>query len=324
MKYQVSDPIWQSFGIDSFEGYCEKIIVTAKFHSHVPNDIIEDFASAEYMMAYAYYHYPLYHEAFSKVLRIIELAVKTRCSQLNIPVEWHNPKRNRNEKKVLKTLMDELQVVEQEKELATRFEIARSLRNSLMHPTQYSHSGALSRDYIKQAIILLNTLFLPGSLFTLFRNECKRIQLLLTPFSEKPIVLEHSNKRYLITHVSCEAAYRTDEKWNYLIIGYPIMLNATELLSQHSYLKLFSFVAKEINIVGNDLEIICSSRDEKIHINLTINPKNISVFEEYKTGLSSVTETDRKMYEHYTAHQVGEIENSFWYENLWKIKLEQL
>lgn len=321
MRYQIPDSIWTSFGINSFEKYCENVIVTAKFHSSVPNDIIEDFASAEYMMAYAYYHYPLYHEAFSKVLRIIEMAVKERCDQLNIPIEEYNAKRSRNEKKALKKLMDELQAVETEKELTKKFEVARSLRNSLMHPTKYSHSGALSRNYIKQAVTLLNTLFLPGHIFTLFSCECKQMQLLLASFSNKPIVLEHSNRRYLITGVSCEAAYKVAEQRYYLIIGYPIMLSTNNFLSQHSYLKLFSFVAKEVNITGNNLEVICRDGNDKIHINLTSNPKDISIFEEYQAGLNSVLETDRKMYEHHTAHQVGEIESNFWYENLWRMEL---
>ena len=70
-----------------FDTYCVKSVVKGLFHPSVPKDVIDAYEVAEYMMAHAYYHWPLYDESFTKLLLITEMAIKIRCVHFGIPVE---------------------------------------------------------------------------------------------------------------------------------------------------------------------------------------------------------------------------------------------
>ena len=65
------------------------------------------------------------------MLRIIEMAVKRRCQQLNISLEAGTTKNGKTitRKKVLKELMTDIVSIEPGKMLQDQFEAARSLRN---------------------------------------------------------------------------------------------------------------------------------------------------------------------------------------------------
>ena len=123
MEYHVPDNRWQIFGMDNFANYVEKAVVKGQFHPSVPADIVEAYKMAEYMMAHAYYHYPLYHEALSKVLRIIEMAVKFRCQQIKINLTQIAKRKGKQEegKRVLKHLMDDIAKAEPVKKLERQF-----------------------------------------------------------------------------------------------------------------------------------------------------------------------------------------------------------
>jgi hypothetical protein len=319
MEYHKPDDRWDIFGIKSFEDYCENAIVKAKFHPDVPADINEAFAMAEYMMAHSYYHYPLYHEAFSKVLRIIEMAVKLRCTQLAIPLEQMNAKRKRIEKRVLKALMDDLIKAEPTKKLQSQFEVARSLRNSTMHPDRHIYSGAMTKNYIKQSITLLNTLFLPESVFIQFQNELSRAQRQLSLLHKAPFILEKADKRYLIEKASLEAAIQIGDQWFYLLAGHPVILNANENLSNHNYIKPLCLQIKNMSCIDDKLRAVHEEDNWEILLYSTRHRTNIETYEAYQRELGAVDENDREMYRHYMSHEIGEVENDFWYQKLWSV-----
>jgi hypothetical protein len=318
MRYHIPDKRWESFDILSFEDYQHKAIVEGRFHPLVPNDIVEDFLSAEYMMAHSYYHYPLYHEALSKVLRMIEMGIKFRCRQLQIPLEKQNSSNSRVEKRPLKQLMDDLVRTEPAKDMAIRFEVSRSLRNSLMHPTQFMFSGAMSKGYIKQSITLLNTLFLPDTLFDVFKNEHNKFQKLIEPFKENVFILTASGKRYLVSRVSCESV-KVGEQWQYLLVAHPVMKYAAGDLTKYCNSELFSFVVLEAVMINKSLEFACLNAEEKITIQPTNHRQNLKLYEEYKAVIASLSDIHRQMYFHHIDHQVGEITNNFLYDTFDRI-----
>jgi hypothetical protein len=315
MEYHIRDERWELFELRSFEAYCDAAVVKGLFHPCVPEDIKEAFTIAEYIMAHSYYHYPLYHEALSKVLRIIEMAVKIRCNQLDIPLEIINSEKRKN----LKRLMDELIAAEPAKKLKQQFEVARSLRNSLMHPDRHTYSGAIAKSYIKQTVSLLNTLFLPEGIFPLFENNLQKVQNSLTQYQKSALTLEGSGSIYMLSAVDIEANVRIENNWIYLLVGLPVMSDALDNLKNHRYVKPIGFFISDLIINKEDILCIETKSKRPIRIKWSDNLEHLEIFKDFHDALEVLDDTDRLMYETNTSHEVGEMENVFLYENLYKV-----
>jgi len=71
------DELWKIFpSIKSRKDFMRNWVIWGNFHSGVPKDILNSFETAEYIMAHAWYHWPMYDAALVKVLGILEMAVK--------------------------------------------------------------------------------------------------------------------------------------------------------------------------------------------------------------------------------------------------------
>jgi hypothetical protein len=322
MNYHESDNRWTIWGIHDFETYCGQAVVEGRFHPSVPKDVREAFVMAEYMMAHAYYHYPLYHEAFSKVLRIIEMGVKLRCQQLGIDLECMNPKRQRKEKKVLKVLMDDLIKAEPAKDLENPFAVARNLRNSEMHPDRHTYSGTMTKSYIKNAINLLNTLFLPPTLFESLDRQLKGIKKELEAYQKGLFVLEMEGGRYLVEGVEAEAAMNMDGEAHYLLVGYPIILNVYENFTQHSYVKPLLVDVSGLQVNAEGIHAIAINSGKEVQVTRSKDTANEDRYQHYLSELDMVSEQDKTMYRHHNSHEVGKKETDFWYDRLWKLNIE--
>ncbi len=323
MKYHTVDERWGLFGFENFESYCQNLIVKGSFNSKVPDDVVSEYTSAEYMMAHAYYFYPLYHEAFSKVLRIIEMAVKLRCSQRNIQLKMVRKRNGKEhfENRVLKHLMDDLAKDEPQKELGIRFDVARNLRNSLMHPDAHVISGALSRGYIMQAINLLNTLFLEEAVIAFFQQELNNINQRIKPFNEGLFVLKLNEKRYLIKGLRVAANIFIDGKWDYLVVALPIMLNPLENLQSHSYIKPLAVIASALTcITEHELHIVDKITGQLIFLETTDQSENLKIYNNYSKAVQTITERDRSMYLINSENEIDKLAEQFWYEKLCLIK----
>lgn len=320
LEYHIPDDRWETFGLPDYESYLKSVLVKGLFCSKVPKDIIEAFTVCEYMMAHAYYHYPLYDEAMSKVLRTIEMAVKFRCKDLNIPLEVTHASGKAPKKRVLKLLMDEVSKAEPLKDLEWRFTVTRNLRNSLMHPDRHSYSGAMSRDFIKGAVTVLNTLFLPESMFKTIKERVVQKNSELSAFKNGLCILHNDDKRYLIEEVDIKAATFAMGHWHYLLIGIPIMLNPLENLTEHRYLQPLAFVVNDLRM--SDLKIIAKEGASNIEISIyhTSNPENLKIYNDYLEALQKVEPVDLETYKHYMKYEAGKLEADFYYKHLWKVE----
>ena len=78
--------LWKVFGAKNRKEYLEKYVIEGRFHSAVPQDVVEAYITAEYIMAHAYYHWAMYDEAPNKIYRIFEMAVKLLAKEKEIPL----------------------------------------------------------------------------------------------------------------------------------------------------------------------------------------------------------------------------------------------
>jgi hypothetical protein len=311
-KYQIPDERWKFFGFESLNQFCSANLVVGRFHPSVPKDIVEAYTVCEYIMTYSYYHYPLYYEAFSKVLRTIEMAVKIRCKQKDIPLKKARSKDQVLIDRRLSDLMKELTNLENQKNLADPLARTRNIRNIIMHPESHSYTGAMTMNNMKYCVGILNKIFIPESIFAMFHAELEVVQQKTSSFQDALLILHHDNLRYLITGVEVKDAILVNNQWLYLLAAVPVMLNPEINLPNHSYIKPLTFHVTDIEVVAGILT--CSEADrKKIKINANDNPENETHYKIFKKVLSSLTEDDKWIYDSNNQSEIAKEQIHFAY-----------
>jgi hypothetical protein len=159
-SFYTPDTRWDFYQISDEEEFAEKLVIEGVFHQEVPEDVIEAYETTEYLMAHSYYYWPMYDEAFHKVLLIIEMGIKLKAKQLDIPLFRRKKNGERWERQLSKIIND---VCKEDYlgELKQKLDRSRGLRNMQVHPKQRSFSGpsgGINRN-IKYCVNLLNRLF---------------------------------------------------------------------------------------------------------------------------------------------------------------------
>ncbi|MCU0441121.1 MAG: hypothetical protein MUE96_01855 [Bacteroidia bacterium] len=288
MKYCTPDERWEIFGASCFEMYLEKYVIISKFHLMVPKDILEGYKTAEYMMCFAYYHYPIYDEALSKVLKLIELAVKLRCKDFGISTKGDVK---------LNKLINELSKRIPSVKVNMRLHAARRIRNYLMHPSQNNYAGGILRASMVALANLINEIFLPPNFFIDTKKEVERIKDLLIPFDNGTYVLERDNKRFLIYKVKCFEAIPHNNVWNYFLVCYPVLKDVYQEIVEHKISGVIKLVVKDINIENNIITAINKDDEQFIRISINNNPTNVTSLENYSHQLSKYSADTLMLYE---------------------------
>ena len=154
LNYFEPDPIFAFYQIHSEEEYLNQYLVKADFGTEITEDLKNSYKTAEYLMAHAYFHWPIYDEALWKVLGIYKMAIKFRCKELGIELK----KSNQKEKRLVdlqKELMNSLQV----EEFQFAFDWIRNLRNGLAHPEIHSYGGPSYKMHIEMILMFIKKIF---------------------------------------------------------------------------------------------------------------------------------------------------------------------
>ncbi len=315
MEYHQPDNRWEIFGLPDFETYRQKLVVKGLFHPSVPKDVVEAYEVAEYTMAHAYYHYPLYEEAFSKLLRITEMAVKLRCKQLGIELKSSGSSFN----KTLSTLINELCIAEPDKDLKPGLNMTRNIRNMFMHPDRHTYSGAMCKGAIQSTITLLNEMFIPGPIFIPFLKRHEEIKEELIDYQKGLFVLEYQEKRYLIESVTIEAAILVTGKWIYYMATHPVTLNIGEQMKNHSYSMPLLYFVGDLSSEDNYISANEVENNIPIKITATDNTDDLVRYQKFISERQEATENDKAIYDLYMKDLITSKENEFWYKWLWRI-----
>lgn len=153
-SYFDPDPLMHYYQIASEEEFVKAYLIRGDFGPNVPEDIIKSYKTAEYLMAHSYYHWPMYDEAFWKVLGIYEMAIQFRCKELGIEL-----KNAKGWKKNLDILHKELIQALRLDEYKYTFDRIRELRNSQAHPEIHSFGGGLYRTHIEFIVKFIKMIF---------------------------------------------------------------------------------------------------------------------------------------------------------------------
>lgn len=319
MDYHQSDDRWEIFGLKDFESYKKALVVKGLFHPKVPKDVYESFVLCEYMMAHAYYHYPLYDEALSKLLRIVEMAVKLRCKELQISLDSNNVNRKTGQafKKKFSELINDLERIEPSKKIKDALHRFRDLRNSFMHPESHTYTGTMGKNLITFGIVILNMLFLPDQLFLDIEAEMSRIRGFQSLFDKDLYVFTKGEQRILIEDIEIVGAVPVDGGWQYLLVASPVLDLPDP--KDFTYPVLIILGVTDIQFNGQQLSVKNAETGEAILFEGTDHPANIAKYANYLKIKDSCNNIDTLMYQQVSESEIGKRKHEFWYKWLWKI-----
>lgn len=314
MKWFEADTIWGSlYKITTKEDFVEKFVVESKFHNNVPKDIVDAFETVSYLLANSYYHYNLLDVALNKMLLIIEMAVKLKAKELNIPLKLPPNKHGKAIDKKLFKLIDEVCKEAKLEFLIPDFDRARNLRNSFMHPEGYSVMGIFSAT--KKNFVhfnnVINQLFLETIEVDLLVSKRLKInedfENFKDNFKSKLFILNDIDQKVLINDILYHKFFSFNQKEILFILVNPLLLDVHVRLTNHKFGAPYLLILKEFDfsnskITGVDLD------NNQIEIYETENPLDLEQLKVYLNEMELVSVSDKQLF---NAHRSSEV--------LWKI-----
>lgn len=318
MEYHEPAAQWEIFGMSDFESYCEKSVVKGVFHPSVPKDVVDAYEVAEYMMAHAYYHYPLYDEAFSKLLRITEMAVKIRCQHLGIDMKKTILRKGVPTivDKTFNDLINDLGKKEPSKNIKKGLHGLREMRNSLIHRDRHGFSGSMSYGVIKVGVTVLNKIFISEQMLLSFQSHLKITQTKLSSINRGASIF--TNKGYLVERVEVRDALFVKGEWLYLVVIHPVTERIEEQVERNEYKIPEMFVVKELVVGGDSIVMKEVNADNDISIITTKKDANIATHNKFIADRKAAKSKIKR----WRINPIGlptSRHNDFLYEWLWKV-----
>jgi hypothetical protein len=318
MQYHQPDTRWEIFNCLDFETYLLHYMVKGKFHTKVPQDILDAYITIEYMIAHAFYYYPMYDEALNKMLRTMEMAVKLRCKQLNIPLY---EERNKNgsiklKKKDFNRLIQDLISKEgSSKKLNYSLEIIRELRNAHMHPDRNTFAGGMVQVAIISCVIQINTLFSDEMVFIKMYDKIKGYNDSLNSFKNKAFVFVKENISICLIHQMkiVDVFIKGQEEIISLCIQPVGVINLNDERASN-FANPLAIDVKNISIIGNEIKGIDIDSGESFVICITDHPQDIKTYEDYKAYIDKINIGSYNHYNSFANSEENRISGEFRYK----------
>lgn len=304
MNYYEPDITWETFGINSKEKFVEQFVVHGKFHCKVPADVVKSFETVTHLLALSYYYYPLYEEALSKALLVMEMAVKIKAKEEGIDLKLPPNKKEEVFDKKLWKVIEEVCNIPHLTFLKPEFDRARGLRNYKMHPDRHSLMGIASKANSNSHLFIniINLLF--SSKDSLEDSNSTQTSLLeiLPRFKTGLFVLDYGQK-ILIVDVHTLRFVKGNKSSLLLLYINPIYSNVKEVFSEKKYPDPLLLSLNRFNIEGDTLE-----GEDGVHgtvrIYPTDKPENIAQWYRYNEELQKLSNSDIEMYNSVNSNRV--------------------
>ncbi|MGA3013955.1 MAG: hypothetical protein ABSD71_07965 [Bacteroidales bacterium] len=322
MQYHIPDQTWGAVGIEDYSVYLEHYVIKGLFHKAVPKDVVDSYKVAEYIMAHSYFHYPLYNEAFSKLLRTIEMAVKQRFEQLDIPIKTRKETANSKNTLPLKSLIKYIEQKEPAKELGSVLHILRELRNLYMHPETFTYGGLIFKKPIIRTINVLNPLFLPERVFVEIKKQVKSLENKLLSLATGTLVMEYDNQVFPVEMIKIIDAVALDSKWIYCCSIIPPAEIIILKVNEHGYSNPYLFTLNILDVSKRGLSANEVDSKKELKISQT---DDIQIKEFLRIKLETYKRSDELLVQNHTFFQdieIREYHQLFLYNYLYKIKAE--
>lgn len=289
MEYHEPDKWWKRQHLHNFESYSSEFVIRGRFHKSVPKEVSEEYILAEYMMAHAYYHPGLYAEAYSKVLRLTETAVRIRCDKLGIDVFRKAAKPAGDPRpKALGQLINELVAKEPTKGLGELLHQLRDERNDYMHGALTAKETALRRARIRRCVVMLNVLFMDEQYFVKAHEHMVRVMDKLEPFKSGAFAVNMLGKEVLAEGMLPISAHYTSNGWVYCLLVATVPADIHNFPARE-YPEWIPFPITDLVIAGKVTAQLADSSDS-ITICRTNHPAALAHLSKYDTKRNEASE----------------------------------
>lgn len=313
--YHIPDPRWSLFRANTYEAYLETMLVKGRFHTQVPKDVVDAFEVVEYLSALAYYKWEIYDEAVNKAFRILEMAVKQKAKEADIPLS-RETRRGRVINRPLSELIEDLLDKPHLQSLKGQFDRAREMRNFAMHADSNMYMGGTSntKGNLILFVNIINQLFLDDEFLLHQDEETRRLQAKIEKLQNKALVFEKGETHYLLKGI----LYFKLVKHVLFLVCDHVLDNAYETLSQHTYsppmvLALNKYEIDEGGIRGSFVD------GGEMSIQLTDKEENMAKLEAYQAELEKLSDIDKTLFIQYLCN-TAQWDVSFW-EYMYKEKI---
>lgn len=315
------DPIFSIFDkAKTREEFVQNWVVRGQFHSKVPEDILKSYKTVEYLMAHAWYHWPMFDEALRKLLGMVEMAVKKRCAALEIDLAFEYTDKCGKQKKGEKNfnrLIEDLSGKEPQKALKRWLHDVRWLRNHFSHPDGKTLMGGLVIGKIKNIVNLINLIFLDEVDCIAAKEKTTLFEREYADFKEGLFVLECTRGRILVTEMRLLEAFQVKDDWVYLCYFSPVLVNVLENLSERQYtlpplIALSQIKLKEGVFEANDFETGSS-----VKVLPTAHPDNQKALNKHQQDWDQLDSTNQTFYKLHLDSACGGKLRDFMYQHRW-------
>jgi hypothetical protein len=315
MKWYEPENIWDIYGINNREEFVERYVVEGKFHDNVPEDISKSFVTVSYLLANSYYHWPMFDEAMSKLLLIMEMAIKLKAKQLEISIK--KGKRDRR----LVDIIDDVFKNEDLLFLKPDFDRARNLRNIKMHPERHSFMGAFGRahDNAQLFVNVMNLLFIDKSILKNITIKNNELNEQLNVFKNNLFVLEYNHTKILIVNLHYIKYVEGVSNCLSLLYVDPIFTNVHEVFVDKKYPEPLIISLTDLNVEDDELNGI-DLKGEPVKIYKTEKPENIKKWHQYASEIQGIDQKEIDTYIQVNSSPVLWEMEKIIYENCWIIQ----
>lgn len=312
MEWFEPEKSWDLFGINSRDEFVKEYVVEGRFHERVPEDITKSFITVSYLLAHSYYHFPMFDEAMSKMLLIMEMAIKLKAETLNIPLK--KGKRDKRLAEIINEVFENKEMVF----LKPDFDRAREFRNMKMHPKKHQFMGVMgfTNDNARLFVNIINLLFLDTKDLEKIISKTDQLHNDLKPFQNGLHVLQFQGQKILIDGFHTFKYREFENNKMLLIYVNPIIKSVHEQFLKRKYpepliIAFSEFIIKEDSIEGLDLE----RNAMKIYIDN--KEQNLKTYYDYIMALSDISETDIQIFVELNSSSALWKMEKIVYENFW-------
>lgn len=289
-KYHEPAAHWELLGIQNYESYCEQLVVKGNFHPSVPDSIKDAYGVAKYMMAHAYYHYALYDEAISKLLRIIKTAIKLKCNEYGITAAPDT--RHGNADSEMYGLAIELNKREPNKEITRHLQMLHDVRHVLLQPTESQNSLRALQSIMQAGVVMINELFMPQELLASYNRHAMALGNYLAPFGNCPMLLDYQDDSLLMEGAMLSEAIYTGNQWIYRMLMFPVDCNKAAGATYHP--APFSMWLTDIETENDAIIARDAETYQPVIITITNDPDDLERYHKVTRERNNATIDDLK------------------------------
>ena len=308
-EYHKPDERWRIWGINSYEEFIQKFIVIGRFHKNVPSEIKEEYKVVERLLCYSYYHYPLLDEAFSKVTRVFESAIKLRLEKLGIP-----------KKKGFESLYEKIKKIEPyiSPTLLAEWKAAKEMRNTFAHPTAGSLKGISHFRGFFQMINIINTVFLDKNNIDQREQALDNLKIESLPFKDGLLKFQTGDKNYLVWSLVPYSQFENKAATKSFWVIHPVLTYFPQTAEELNFSLPIPLRLTNLKITNDTLEALNIASGQIVHATITNNPINVELLKKHKELVASSELMVKQHYLLLMESEMGFELAKFLYEECWE------